>query len=82
MKFYEICLGKITSITDVDINEDPYMMNLTIQTYLGICDSALNLGLYDHLMHFASQCIKLDPQNTDMHQVYRKRAQANVKMSR
>ena len=44
MKFYEICLGKITSITDIDINEDPYMMNLTIQTYLGICDSALKLG--------------------------------------
>jgi len=30
MKFYEICLGKITSVTDIDVNEDPYMMRLTI----------------------------------------------------
>jgi len=22
MKFYEICLGKITAVTDVDLNED------------------------------------------------------------
>lgn len=54
MKFYEICLGKITSVTEIDVNEDQYMMNLTIQTYIGICESALKLGLSDHLIHFAT----------------------------
>ena len=64
MKFYEICLGKITSVTDVELNEDAYMLNLAIQAYLGICDSALHLGLWDHLCHFATQCIEVDGQNT------------------
>jgi hypothetical protein len=54
MKFYEICLGKITAVTDIDVNEDPYMMRLTIQTYLGICDSAMGVGLPDRLVHFAT----------------------------
>lgn len=30
MKFYEICLGKITAVTDVDLNEDQYMMTLAV----------------------------------------------------
>ena len=30
MKFYEICLGKITAVTEIDLNEDSYMMNLTV----------------------------------------------------
>lgn len=64
MKFYEICLGKITAVTNVELNEDPYIMNLAIQTYMGICDSALHLNLWGHLSHFASQCISIDSDNT------------------
>jgi len=64
MKFYEILLGKITAVTDVDVNEDSYMMNITIQAFIGICDCAHHLGLNDHLIHFATQCIKIDPNNT------------------
>ena len=60
MKFYEICLGKITAVTDVDLNEDQYMMNLTVQTYLGICESAQHLSLWDHMAHFSQQCMKID----------------------
>lgn len=84
MKFYEICLGKITSVTNVDLNEDAYMLNLAIHTYLGICDSALHLGLWDHLCHFATQCIEVDQQNTSaqLHLVYRRRAQAYINQGR
>lgn len=80
MKFYEICLGKITAVTEVDINEDAYMMNLTVQTYIGICDSAHHLGLTDHLIHFATQCMKVDEKNTQnqMHLFLHKRARANL----
>ena len=84
MKFYEICLGKITSVTNVELNEDAYMLNLAIHAYLGICDSALHLGLWDHLCHFATQCIGVDGQNTSsqMHLVYRRRAQAYINQGR
>lgn len=84
MKFYEICLGKITSVTNVELNEDAYMLNLAIHAYLGICDSALHLGLWDHLCHFATQCIEVDGQNTSsqMHLVYRRRAQAYINQGR
>lgn len=80
MKFYEICLGKITAVTEVDINEDAYMMNLTVQTYIGICDSAHHLGLTDHLIHFATQCMKIDEKNSQnqMHILLHKRARANL----
>ena len=54
MSFYEICLGKIYSITNVDLNEDAYMMSITIHIYLGICDCAIKLGLWEHLCHFAT----------------------------
>jgi hypothetical protein len=64
MKFFEICLGKITAVTDVDLAEDSYMMSLAIQTYLGICSCAHHLSLWDHLGHFASQCIQVDSANT------------------
>lgn len=64
MKFYEICLGKITAVTNIELNEDAYMMNLTVQTYLGICDSAHHLGLMDHIIHFATQCMEIDKNNS------------------
>lgn len=84
MKFYEICLGKITAVTEVDVHEDPYMMNLTVQTYIGICDSAHHLGLPDHIIHFATQCMKLDEKNTQnqMHTLLHKRARANLSQSK
>ena len=52
MKFYEICLGKLTAGTD---NLEASQINqLTLQAYIGICDSANQLGLTDHLIHFAT----------------------------
>lgn len=84
MKFYEICLGKITAVTDVDLNEDQYMMQLAVQTYIGICDCALHLNLWDHLSHFASQCIQLDQNDSSklIYKVYQMRAKAFVNQGR
>lgn len=84
MKFYEICLGKITSVTEIDVNEDQYMMNLTIQTYIGICESALKLGLSDRMIHFATQGIKLDVKNISntVHIIYLKRAQTYMNLGK
>jgi Tfp pilus assembly protein PilF len=44
----------------------------------------LGVGLPDRLVHFATQCIKVDVHNTssEMHQVYKKRAQAFLNMGR
>lgn len=57
MKLYEICLGKLTA-------EDLANSNLALLTHLGICNCAHQLGLSDHLVHFATQGLEL---NIDEH---------------
>lgn len=79
MKFYEICLGKLTAGAD---NLDTKLTNsLTLQAYIGICDSANQLSLIDHLIHFATQGLEehsqeIEKQGNIVPQLLHKRAKA------